>query len=309
MIGIKNIGIYIPEKRISNFDRKEKFGIDDRFITEKIGIQSVSRKGEGEETSDLCVKAFENLKKKENIDIDSIDIVIVVTQNPDYNLPHTASVVHKKLNLPEKIASFDISLGCSGFVYGLAAIESFMQVHGMDKGLLFTADPYSKILNPNDKNTSLLFGDAATATLIDKDPIFISGEFTFGTIGEGYKELICTDDLFMNGRSIFNFAARYVPKDVSNVLDLNNLDKNEIDIFAFHQGSKYISDTLIRRLELDESKVPFDAVKYGNTVSSSVPIILEKYLKESSSIKTDKILICGFGVGLSWSSSILFRNN
>jgi 3-oxoacyl-[acyl-carrier-protein] synthase-3 len=309
MIGIRNIGTYIPEKRISNFDRKDEFGIDDRFIIDKIGIQEVSRKEKDEETSDLCVKAFKNLNAKQHIDVSLIDVVIVVTQNPDYNLPHTASLIHKELNLPEKVASFDISLGCSGFVYGLSVIESFMQMHNMENGLLFTCDPYSKIIDPSDKNTSLLFGDAATVTLIGKSPIFYSGKFTFGTIGEGYKELICTDGLYMNGRSIFNFAARYVPKDVNKVLDLNKLKKNEIDIFAFHQGSKYISDTLTRRLELDESKVPFDAVKYGNTVSSSIPIILENYLEKSPNTKSNKILICGFGVGLSWASTILFKNN
>ena len=304
MIGIKNIGTYIPEKKISNFDRKEEFEIDDNFIVEKIGIQSVSRKEEEEETSDLCVKAFNALMEKEDLNIEDLDIVVVVTQNPDYNLPHTAAVVHKKLNLPESVASFDISLGCSGFVYGLAAIESFMEMHGMENGLLFTADPYSKIIDPKDKNTTLLFGDAATVTWIGNNPIFNSGKFTFGTIGDSYEELICTDDLYMNGRSIFNFAARYVPKDVEKVLELNSKNKDKIDTFIFHQGSKKISDTLIRRVGLEESKVPFDATTYGNTVSSSIPIILEKFLDTNHK----NILICGFGVGLSWASTILTKN-
>ncbi|WP_417372061.1 ketoacyl-ACP synthase III [Gelidibacter japonicus] len=308
MIGIKNIGTYIPETRVSNFDRKEEFGIDDSFIVDKIGIQSVAKKAEDEETSDLCVKAFQNLLTKQELNLEEIEVAIVVTQNPDYNLPHTASLVHKKIGLPESVASFDISLGCSGFVYGLSVIESFMKQHGMKKGLLFTADPYSKILNPNDKNTSLLFGDAATVTLIGEDPIFTSGKSTFGTIGEGYGELICTDDLYMNGRSIFNFAARYVPKDVKKVLLKNNLSQDEIDLFIFHQGSKYICDTLIKRIGLDESKVPFDAGTYGNTVSSSIPIILKKYLEDSKEVCSDKTLICGFGVGLSWASTILHRN-
>ncbi len=307
-IGIVNIGTYIPDARVSNFDRKEEFEIDDTFITEKIGIRSVARKAKDEETSDLCVKAFQNLVEKQDLNLEEVEVAIVVTQNPDYNLPHTASLVHKKLGLSEHVASFDISLGCSGFVYGLSVIESFMNQHGMKKGLLFTADPYSKILNPKDKNTSLLFGDAGAVTLIGEKPVFRSGNSTFGTIGEGYGELICTEDLYMNGRSIFNFAARYVPKDVEKVLSKNNLTKEEIDLFIFHQGSKYICDTLIRRIGLDESKVPFDAANYGNTVSSSIPIILEKYLEDSKETPSDKTLICGFGVGLSWASTILHRN-
>jgi 3-oxoacyl-[acyl-carrier-protein] synthase III len=303
MIGIKNIGTYIPEKKISNYDRKEQFEIDDVFINDKIGIQFVARKDEDEDTSDLCVKAFIKLMEKEEINKESIDIIVVVTQNPDYNLPHTAAIVHKKLGFPEEIASFDISLGCSGFVYGLAAIESFMVMHGMKNGLLFTADPYSKIIDPNDKNTTLLFGDAATVTWIGENPKYKSGKFTFGTIGDGFDELICTDNLYMNGRAIFNFAARYVPKDVDKVLELNSISKEEIDTFIFHQGSKKIYETLLQRVGIDATKVPYDATMYGNTVSSSIPIILDKY------IDTDQgnILISGFGVGLSWSSTILSK--
>ena len=304
MIGIEAIGSYLPERKISNFDRKEEFDIDDTFIVDKIGIQAVTRKDENEETSDLCVKAYHNLKEKANFNPEEIEVIIVVTQNPDFNLPHTAAVVHKKIQLPENVASFDISLGCSGFVYGLSAIQSFMNSNGMKKGILFTADPYSKIIDSSDKNTSLLFGDAAAATLISDNPVFQSGKFTFGTIGEGYEELICSDSLFMNGRSIFNFAAKYVPKDVKSVLEKNELNQDQIDTFIFHQGSKYICDTLIRRLKLDKNKVPFDVTHYGNTVSSSIPIILEKQISNLDN-KAQNVLICGFGVGLSWSSTIL----
>ncbi|MEP2448773.1 MAG: ketoacyl-ACP synthase III [Balneola sp.] len=307
-IGIEKIASYIPEKKISNFDRKDEFDIDDIFIKDKIGIQSVSRKDSDQETSDLCVKAYENLVSNYDLNSEEIEVMIVVTQNPDFNLPHTAAVVHKKLGFHENIASFDISLGCSGFVYGLSVIESFMKSNGMKKGLLFTADPYSKVINPDDKNTSLLFGDAAAVTLISENPILESGKFTFGTIGNGYEELICTEDLYMNGRSIFNFAARYVPVDVDSVLEKNNLTKNDIDTYVFHQGSKYICDTLIRRMKLDEEKVPFDATNYGNTVSSSIPIILEKFINNQFELKKNT-LICGFGVGLSWASTILKKTN
>ena len=306
IIGIENIASYIPKRVISNFDRKEEFDIDDVFIKDKIGIQSVTRKEKQEDTSDLCVKAYQNLCKIQEIDPEEIEVMIVVTQNPDFNLPHTAAIVHKKLGFKEDVASFDVSLGCSGFVYGLSVIESFMNTNGFKKGLLFTADPYSKVINPSDKNTSLLFGDAATVTLVSDCPKLTSGKFTFGTMGEGYEELICTNELYMNGRSIFNFAARQVPKDVDKVLKANEIDKDEVDIFIFHQGSKYICDTLIRRMKLDESKVPFDAVEYGNTVSSSIPIMLEKLLN-STQKKNSKFLICGFGVGLSWASSILYN--
>jgi 3-oxoacyl-[acyl-carrier-protein] synthase-3 len=305
MTGIEEIASYIPEKRVSNYDLKEKFEFDDSFIEQKIGVKKVSVKEKIDETSDLCVKAYRNLEKKTDFNKDEIDCVIVVTQNPDYNIPHTSAIVHGKLNLKETCAAFDISLGCSGYVYALSVIESFMGKNAMKKGLLFTADPYSKIIDSNDKNTSILFGDAATVTVIGRNPVFKSGEYNFGTIGNEYENLICQNEkLGMNGRAIFNFAARYVPQDFKLLLEKNDLKPEDIDSFVFHQGSKFIVDMLTRRLKLDTEKVPFVIEDYGNTISSSIPIILENQLTDPNIKKT---LICGFGVGLSWASSILTK--
>lgn len=305
MIGIKEIGTYLPEQRISNYDRLKKFDTNSDFIENKIGITEVSLKSEDEETSDMGVRAFENLESKISIDRNEIEALIVVTQNPDTNIPHTSAIIHKKLELPENCAAFDISLGCSGFVYGISVIKGFMETNGLKKGILITSDPYSKVINVDDKNTSLLFGDGATATLMTDDPVLELGNFTFGTIGKDGHNLVCNDgELFMNGRSIFNFAARYVPGDVDLVLRKNETSKEEIDLVVFHQGSKYILDTLIRRTGFSSEKVVNDVLHYGNTVSSSIPMILAKELDNE---KNKKILISGFGVGLSWSSSVLIR--
>lgn len=305
MIGIEAIGYYIPEGRNSNLERLEHFGTDESFVKNKIGIEEVSVMGEDEDTSVLAVKAVKDLVTKSGVDLSEIETLILVTQNPDKNIPHTSAQVHESLELPEACACFDISLGCSGFVYGLATIKSLMESQGMKKGLLITSDPYSKILDPNDKNTSLLFGDGAAATLVSDQPVFGIGQFTFGTIGKEHRNLICEEGvLFMNGRGIFNFAARYVPKDMASLMEKNEMSIDKIDRFVFHQGSKYIVDTLTKRLKLDEEKVTFDARHYGNTVSSSIPIILSKMINDTSA-KT--VVICGFGVGLSWSSSIITR--
>lgn len=307
MIGIEEIGVYFPEGGVSNYDRKEQFGIDDIFIKEKIGVESLKIKSDDEETSDLCVKAFENILEKKEIDKSKVDCLVVVTQNPDYNLPHTSAIVHGKLDIHENCACFDISLGCSGYVYALSVIQSFMKENNFKSGLLFTADPYSKIIQPDDKNTSLLFGDAATVTLIDHNPVFVSNKFNFGTIGKDYENLICKQGkLAMNGRAIFNFAARYVPKDIEKLLMKNTKSADDIDLFLFHQGSKHIVETLKRRINIPEGKIPFGVVKYGNTVSSSIPILLSNYVKNK---EIGNIVISGFGVGLSWSSTILSRVN
>lgn len=305
MIGIQEIASYIPQNRLSNYDLKEKFEMDDTFIEEKIGVKEISIKNKNQDTSDLCVEAFNRLTEKIDINKDEIDCLVVVTQNPDYNIPHTSGIVHGKLELKEDCAAFDVSLGCSGFVYGLSIIESYMTQNGFKKGLLFTADPYSKVINNDDKNTSILFGDAATVSLISDKPVLKSGIFNFGTIGKEHENLICRDHkLYMNGRAIFNFAARYVPKDFKKSLEKHNLKAEDIDSVVFHQGSKFIVDTLTKRLKLDESKVPFNIADFGNTVSSSIPLILEQQLNDP---EINKIYTCGFGVGLSWASTILTK--
>lgn len=304
-VGIENIGIYIPNNYISNYDKKEKFQIDDYFIEEKSGVHKVSVKFPKEEASDLCNNAYKNLLTKSTFNPEQVECLVVVTQNPDSNIPHVSARVHGAMELPETCACFDISLGCSGFVYALSVMEAFMEKNGFKKGLLFTADPYSKIVDPDDKNTSILFGDGAAVTLIGTDPIWVTKKFNFGTIGKLNHELTCINGkLYMNGRAIFDFAARYVPRDISLLLLKNGLTIEEIDLFLFHQGSKYIVDTISKRLKINKTRSPFLASEYGNTVSSTIPVMLATFLA-AEEIKN--IVISGFGVGLSWASTILER--
>jgi len=306
MIGICSIETFIPKGRLSNFERKDRFDVNDDFIINKLGIYRVSRKDPEDDTSGLCCRVYDRLMQQTApFDPQTIDVIAVCTQNPDYSLPHTAAIVHGKLGLPETCATFDISLGCSGYVYGLAILESFMKASNFKNGLLFTADPYSKIIDPEDKSTSLLFGDAASVTLVGENPIFKSGKFSFGTRGGGYPFLINRHGkLHMNGREIFNFSARKVPEDIEKVLALNRLSLDQIDLFLLHQGSKYIIDFIVKRLGIPPEKAPFVVKDFGNTVSSSIPIMLKDVLSDAH-IK--RIAMSGFGVGLSWASGVLVR--
>ena len=307
MIGIEAVGVHIPKTRISNYGRQEEFNLDSNFIEGKIGIAQISVKDGEEHASDLAVRAYYALCRKVQLDKGKIDCLIVVTQNPDYPLPHTSAIVHGKLNLGLSCASFDLSLGCSGFVYGLSLIESFMERNGLNFGILITSDPYSEIVDRGDKNTCLLFGDAATATLVSRTPKFVSGKFTFGTIGKQYSELICRKGILsMRGRSIFDYAARQVPEEIALLLNRNGLEIGSIDKFIFHQGSKYMHQTIVSRLKIEPAKAPFGARDYGNTVSSSIPILLEQEIEEPG---VHTVVICGFGAGLSSASGILFREN
>lgn len=305
MIGIEAIGSYFPERIRSNFDLKSKFEMDDYFIMNKIGVQEVRLASDNEMTSDLCIRAYEQLVQRISLNRDEIDLLVLVTQNPDKRIPHTSAVIHGKLAMPEHCACFDISLGCSGFVYALSVVEALMKQQDMNKALLFTCDPYSKIMDWEDKNTSLLFGDAATVTLLSRKPKFISMKYNYGTIGRLNEELeIKNETLYMNGRSIFEFAARAVPSDIRSLLKKNSISMEEVDLFLFHQGSKYIIDTLRKRLALPEERIPFHAAHYGNTVSSSIPLMLEAY---SNDERCKTILLSGFGVGLSWASTVIRR--
>jgi 3-oxoacyl-[acyl-carrier-protein] synthase-3 len=304
MLGIEKIATFIPDTTISNYDLKEKFDVDDNFLQNKIGVESRSLKNQNMKASDMCVKAFEILKTKIDINISQIECCVVVTQNPDFNLPHTSAIVHGKLSLKEECAAFDISLGCSGFVYGLSNIISFMKNNHMKKGLLFTSDQYSSIIDEDDKNTALLFGDASTVTLIGEESIFTPLDFSFGTKGSHYEELLCDNKLFMNGRSVFSFTATTAPKHIKNLLAKNNLSDDDINRYFLHQGSKYIVDTITKRLKVDKNKVPFDLKDYGNTVSSTIPIMLDKYQENK---ELGYIILSAFGVGLSWASAIITK--
>lgn len=305
MIGIKAVGTYIPSNLIDNYKRVTEFETDKDFIRDKIGFETLSRKSREENTSDLCIKAFEDLFAKTGITGDLIDCMVVCTQNPDGSgLPQTSAIVHQKLRLKDRVAAFDVSLGCSGYIYGISILKSFMLENGLKNGLLFTADPYSKVLNPSDRNTELLFGDAATCTLISDKPKYIILKSRFATDGSGWKSIMVdkkTSLLSMDGKDVFMFTMKKVPAQIEECLEDNSLKKEDIDIFIFHQASKYIVDNLTKKLNLPSEKVPFSAQKIGNTVSSSIPLIL----KEKIGTDHKLILLSGFGVGLSWATTIL----
>ena len=303
--GISAIGTYLPEQRVDNFESMERFAVGREFVETKIGVQRKALKAKQEKTSDLSVNAVEHLLSKHPFDLGEVDIVVVVTQNPDRNIPHVSAVVHERLDLLDHVICYDLSHGCAGFVYGFASLSSMMETQRLRKGLLITADPYSMIVDPQDKSTSMLFGDGATATLVEAPGTYFAQTYDFGILPKSHQHLMVdSGKLHMNGRQLFNFAARSVPKSISKVLGKANKDIENVDQFILHQGSKYLVDTLIRRMGLPKDRVPFAAAEYGNTVSSSIPLILSEEVDQK---RCNSILLCGFGVGLSWGTMLLKR--
>lgn len=305
MLGIKGIGVYIPKKRIDAFSFMEKFSVSEEFINEKTGFTTLARKNEDETTTGMCVNAFQNYcKQNPELKAEDFDFICVCTQNADSNVPQTAAKLQARLGLSQKSAGFDISLGCSGYAYGLAVAMSFMEKTNLKNGLLFTCDPYSSHISPDDKNMQLLFGDAATVTHITSNPVLFAEHFSFETLGEQSEVLYSDSDgiIHMDGRAVFNFALRNVTRHVKNMQIINP----NIDLYLLHQGSRFMLDMVRKSLYLELKKVPFLATLYGNTVSSSIPLLLREYIEDSS---MQTFAICGFGVGLSISSAILRRNN
>lgn len=303
MIGISAICAEIPEQRIPTESRIDALGIPAKTLHDRVGVMKTSRKAVNHDTADLCVAAAKKLFATGRVAPADVDCLIVVTQNPDgQGIPQTSAIVQDRLGVPEHCASFDVSLGCSGYVYGLSIIKSFMQDNGLRCGLLFTADPYSKIVSESDRSTALLFGDAATVTLMTDTPVWKIGKFDFGTAGRMGQAIHKTAEgtLSMDGRAVLAFSMGQVPGSLQRVAAANGITLEQIDRFVLHQGSRVVVENISQRLKVEE-KTAFHAQDYGNTVSSSIPIVLSEKLLESDR----RIAISGFGVGLSWASAVL----
>lgn len=307
MIGIREICSEIPPNRLGNASRAQVLGIEEAMLSDRIGFSHVARRFPGQETSNLCVLAAHKLLSEGAMEAVEVQCVVVVTQNPDgYGIPHTAAVVQRKLGLPESCASFDVGLGGSGYVYGLSVAKSFMESNELRCGLLFTADPYSRVIDELDPKTSLLFGDAATVTLLTAEPMWSIGRFVLGTAGAMGRALEVRLDLggrlHMNEDVINSFALERIPASISSALQLNGLTMKQIDRIILHQGGRALVEAIAQKIGAP-SKVGFHAATYGDTVSSSVPILLQQNIASTDR----RVLLSGFGSGLSWATTVLTR--
>ena len=299
-IGILDIASHVPEGRRDVPRMSKDLNVPEDFLKEKLGTECLPLCAPAEDATSLGAEAVSRLLERNPDIADSVSLLIVVTQNPAHEgLPHTAALIHGQLELDRGMAAFDVSLGCSGFVYGMVLATRFLagQPKGKQHGILVTADPYSKVVDPQDRDTAMLFGDAATATLIGPDGVLVPGESDLVTDGR-HADAICVNDgvLSMKGRKVFNFVMSNVPGQINRTLESQGLDIEEVDRFFLHQGSRYIVECLAQRLGVSIDRVPVGIQSHGNTVSSSIPLLLEEYWSDLSG---RPILLAGFGVGLS----------
>ncbi|MGZ3682241.1 MAG: ketoacyl-ACP synthase III [Bdellovibrionota bacterium] len=306
LLGLQAIATYVPEGRAdltASVIQNPHWNIAADFLKKKTGFLKTARKMPGEHALDLAMGAFVRLQENIKLDPSSVDLIVVVTQNPASRLPHLSALLQDKLGMRPDCSAFDISLGCSGYVHGLAIALAFMKDQGMRKALLFTADPYSEIVDPDDRDTALLFGDAASVSLLSDTPIWECGKFSFRTEGKWSEALkLENGKLKMDGLGVFNFAARQVPQEIEKVLKLNGLGIDDIDSFLLHSGSRTIVDSIAQRAGLPIEKCPFVDENIGNTVSSSIPLLLEAVPPSSRTV-----LLAGFGVGLASAATVVRR--
>lgn len=327
MAFIKALTYYLPEEMVTNEQLDAELG--DISLTAKTAGVEIRRKAADVETaSDLAVKAALNLFSENDIKPTDVDFLIFCTQSPDYFMPSTSCVIQDRLGIPTTAGAFGYDLGCSGYVYGLAIANSFVDSGLAKNVLLLTADTISKYLHLQDKNR-LLFGDAASATLIATDGLARIGKFERGTDGSGFEHIIIRnganrhrsltgisktdengnvhyeDHFDMDGEAVFNFTIERIPELINRCLDINSIKKENVDYYVFHQANKYMLNTLRKLNKLPKDGFFVDLSDTGNTTSSTVPIGLVKSLKAGDIKEGMNVMVAGFGVGLSWAATIL----
>lgn len=305
-VKIEAIGTYFPDNYIYNHDTATKNGYDVEFLKNKIGFEKLLRKSEKEDVVQFCINAFKSLKEKCDFSNEEIGLITVVTQNPDNRIPHTSAVIHNKLDMGKNCITFDISQGCSGYCHALEIVKDMMIIKNIKKSLIFTCDLYSKIIDMENRDVNMIFGDASTVTLLNsEDGLFSIEDSNFGTLPNSNECLTCNESLIMKGNDVFNFACKEVPISIFNLLEKNELKKEDIDYFILHQGTKFMVDFLKKIIKIPESKTTFSATNIGNTISSSIPIQLSDFFH--SDIKNKYIILSGFGVGFTWGNILLKR--
>ena len=308
--GIQAIEYYLPKNVTSSDELSEKFSYDKDFIENKIGVKQLFSVGNSS-SLDMSVKVLEKILERFPFLHESLDVLVVCSQTPDHQLPQISSQIQDICRINKSVMAFDISLGCSGFVYGLSIVQSLLDFHNLSNGLLITSETYSKIIDENDRNTRCLFSDASAATLISNKGQIFSEKYKFSSEGKLFDKLICCKDktngnLFMDGRSIFNFVSSSVVSEIKSCILENGLRIEDIDYFILHQASSFVLKSVAQNLGINYEKKFIDYIKiFGNTVSSSIPIAMKQFFQNNTN-KEMKILISGFGVGLSSGSTILF---
>ena len=322
----------VPKRIIKNREYTEVWSAEEAAaIVDKTGIEE-RRFADGQTcSSDLCLAAAEKLIEDNGIDKEEIDLLVFISQTPDYRMPATSVTLQHRLGLPHSTVAFDINLGCSAFLYGLSVVFGMMQGGHLRKALILDGETRSKVYSPRDRRSAFLFGDGGVAALVERDEKFGKSTFSLNSDGSraelimipagGYRKMSSAETVvekvvdefgnmrseeqgYMMGGDVFNFVIREIPRDIKNTLAHAEKTADDFDYVVFHQANNFINSYIARKMKLDTSKIPSTIAKFGNTSSVSVPLTIVSELKDKLDGKKE-LLLSAFGVGMTWATGIV----
>lgn len=335
-IGISALAAAVPANVIDNYKYTQYFDKEQvKQVVDKVGIFERRFADKNTCSSDLCYAAAERLLNENNIDRSEIDLLIFISQTPDYRMPATSVILQDRLGLSQSTIAFDINLGCSAFLYGLSVAYSMLQNGDLRKALILDGETRSKVYSPKDRRTAFLFGDAGVAALIERSKNFGESVFSLNSDGSredlikipggGYRNPSSIETLrekvvdeygnirndeqgYMKGGDVFSFVISEIPKDLKNLMQVADKNVDDFDYFLFHQANSFINSYLAKKLKIDRNKIPSTIEKYGNTSSVSIPLTIADQLKGKMD-GNKRLLMSAFGVGMTWATaSIPFYN-
>jgi 3-oxoacyl-[acyl-carrier-protein] synthase 3 len=311
---ILGFGKAVPRKIVTNDDLSKFVETSDEWIFQRTGIRE--RRISDENTSELAYRSAVDAIKNSNIDKNEIDLIVCATMTPDNFTPSVACMVQEKLGLGDNVTAFDVNAACTGFVYALKIVASMLNTYHK-KALIIGCETLSKIIDFEDRNTCVLFGDGAGAIVVEKDEK--NEEFYTCSLGndkdlvaenvemnfEMKNKVLKSGFLKMNGKEIFKFAINVIEKSIDNILDRTNLKLEDIKLIIPHQANQRIISNVSKKLNVDNNKFFVNLEKYGNTSAASVPMALCEAFESKKITKGDKVILVGFGGGLTWGSTII----
>ena len=326
---ISGIAACVPKNSVSNMDYAHTPLKERQLYVKTTGIAHRRVAEKGVTTSDLCYEAAEKLIADLKWDKSEIEILVFISQSGDFILPATATILQDRLGLSKTCMAYDVGLGCSGYVYGLSMVSSLVQTGAAKKALLLVGDISTATASELDKSTYPLFGDAATATAIEFDEKAKPISFSLQSDGSGYDAIIIpdgglrnfiSDESFMvkeygdginrtgiqvalDGIKVFTFSQKEVVPNIKGLVnEYLNEELEDIDYYVLHQANMLMNNSIRRKMKLEKDKFPISIDRFGNTSSASIPLTIVTELREQLKEGNTEMLLCGFGVGLSWGS-------
>lgn len=313
-------GSYIPDNRVTNDDLSQIMDTSDEWISERTGIRARHIIDE-ETTADLAVNAAKHAIESAGVNPLEIDMILVSTVSSNLVLPNTACFVQQEIGA-ENATCFDINTACTGFMVAYNTVQAYINAGVIETALIVAAEGLSKIMDWSDRGTCILFGDGAGAAVVrrdekavfetvmysdgnGKDALYMNNTFAGRTNPFASDQKKIEEHVLMDGAGVFRFAVDKVPKAIKALLEKINMDANDIDCYVLHQANKRILKSISKRLKVSEEKIPTNLEEYGNTSSACIPILLDELVREGKVKTGDKLLMSGFGAGLTWAATYL----